>query len=105
MRITQSLVDHMVSGQRFDKREEFFPLIPELISDPAEIWINFARSDVSGRVALRRRYVKMVQVDKTRSIGLVADTQGGLWTGLTFFRGSKTALKNLRKGRLVFGRK
>ncbi|WP_321367605.1 PBECR2 nuclease fold domain-containing protein [uncultured Desulfuromusa sp.] len=104
VRITQALVDHMVEGGRFDKREEFFPLIPELIENPAEIWINFARSEVSGRVALRRRYVKLIKLDKTQSIGLVADIQGGYWVGMTFFRGSKTALKNLRKGRLVFGR-
>jgi hypothetical protein len=105
VRITQGLVDHMLANpKRWDGREAYFPLIPELVQDPAEIWINFTRSETSGRVALRRRYVKLVQIDKTRAIGLVADAEGGHWVGLTFFRGNQRALKNLRSGRLVFGR-
>ena len=46
VQVGQAIVDHMLGGPaRRDGREVFFPLIPELIEDPAEIWVGFARSD------------------------------------------------------------
>lgn len=41
----QGLLDHMVEKPaRPDGREALFPFIRELIEDPAEIWVGFARS-------------------------------------------------------------
>ena len=83
----QAIVDHILKdpAKRWNGREQYFTLIPELITDPYEIWVTFARSELSGRVALRRKYVKAIKIKGGRSVGLVAETQGGYWAGLTFF--------------------
>jgi hypothetical protein len=103
--VNQAIVDHIAgSAARWDGREAYFPLIRELIEDPYEIWINFAQNEVSGRVALRRKYVKMVKLGKDRVLGLYAETQDGFWVAGDLFRGGATGAKNLRKGRLIYGR-
>lgn len=102
----QAIVDHfMEDAARRDGRERYLPLLPELVTNPAEIWIGFAQSEASGRVALRRRYVKLVDIGGGRTLGLVADADGRVWSGYTFFisrdrRGSK----NLRSGALLWRR-
>lgn len=104
--VTQALVDHILQapGKRWDGRETYFPFLRELTEDPYEIWINFARSETSGRVALRRKYVKAVRLDKNRVLGLYAELQDGQWVTGDLFRGKGTAAGNLRKGRLIYGR-
>ncbi|MBN1104748.1 MAG: hypothetical protein JXL84_15120 [Deltaproteobacteria bacterium] len=102
---TQAIVDHMLKQPtRIDGRQNYFPLIPELIEDPFEIWAGFAKSEVSGRVGVRKRYVKAVRVDKDKVLGLWAETMNGQWAAGDFFRGGYTAANNLRKGRMLYGR-
>jgi hypothetical protein len=100
VQLGQAIADHWLADpKRQDGRERYFPLMPEIISDPAEIWIGWAKSDASGRVALRRRYIKIVRLDKNRVIGIVADADGRRWSGVTFFRGNDaSAVKSLRRG-------
>jgi len=104
--ITQGIVDHVLakSDKRWDGREEYFPFIRELLEEPYEIWVNFARSEVSGRVGLRKKYVKVIRLDKNRLLGLYAEIQDGVWVSGDFFRGGMTAANNLRKGKLLYGR-
>lgn len=101
----QAIADHIIAApdQRWDGRERLFGLLPGLVSDPTEIWIGWARSSVSGRVAMRRRYVKLIALDRDRVVGLVADAEAGVWSGLTFFRGLPTALRRLRSGLRIWG--
>lgn len=104
VRLTQAIVDHLLAGaDRIDGRERYFGLLPDLVRAPAEIWIGFARNSESGRVALRRRYVKLIDIGGGRAIGLVADSDGGEWSGLTFFRGRASA-STLRSGLLIYRR-
>lgn len=101
--VNQSIVDHMLADPgRRDGREAYFPLIPELLARPQEIWVGFDESEVSGRVRARRRYVRLVRQGGGRVLGLVADVDGGRWAGLTFFRGGLTGLRNLRTGLRVY---
>lgn len=102
----QAIVDHILEKPetRWDGRERYFPLIPELIEDPAEIWVSFARSALSGRVALRRRYIKFVQLRKKKVLGAWAEVQDGLWVAGDFFRGDWSGSKRLRVGRPVYAR-
>lgn len=95
--VGQAIVDHLLRSGRADGREAFFPLIPELIEDPHEIWVGFAASRISGRVLMRRRYVKLFDLGRDRFAGLVADIDGGRWAGYTFFPGGR------RPGRLRTG--
>ena len=105
IRVTQSLVDHLwnnVDGQVRLTRERFFGLIPDLIEKPAEIWVGFARSNITGRMVLRRRYIRYVQLDKNRTLIMVANELHGEWVSLTFFHGPKGSIKNARMGLRVF---
>jgi len=70
-----------------------------LIERPYEIWVNFAKNETSGRVALRKKYVKAIKIGKNKVIGLYAEIQNGLWVSGDFFRGSLTGAMNVRKGR------
>ncbi len=103
--VNQGIVDHILERtQRSDGRDAYFPFIPELIEDPFEIWVNFARNTRTGQYAVRERYVKAVMLGKEQTLGLVADTVDGMWTALTFYRGNVRAINNLRRGRLLWGR-
>lgn len=101
----QAIADHMIADpeKRWDGRERFFGLLPGLVTRPSEVWIGWARSADSGRVALRRRYVKLIELDRDTTVGLVADADGGTWSGLTFFRGTRTGLAKLRSGLRIWG--
>lgn len=90
---------------RLDGREQYFPFIKETIEDPYEIWTGFEENEATGQVHLRQRYVKMVELDKKRTLGLIAEVENGKWVGFDFFRGGKSGQKNLRRGLLVWGRK
>jgi len=103
--LNQAIVDHLLDNEtRQDGRERYFPLIPELVSDPAEIWVGWAQSTKSRRVVLRRRYIKLIKISKGRTIGLVADADNGHWSGLTFFRGRPRAKSNIRSGLRIYRR-
>ena len=102
--VNQSLVDHMLArSARLDGREAYWPLARELIEEPAEIWAGFETHVVTGRVRLRRRYVKLFALHQDRTVGLVADLDGGRWSGLTFFRGQPAgAMSSLRQGLRIY---
>lgn len=102
----QAIVEHILASPvaRWDGREAFFPFIPETITDPAEIWVSFAQSEMSGRVALRKRYVKFVEIGKRRVLGIWAETEDGYWVAQDFFRGEWSGSKRLRTGRLLYAR-
>lgn len=88
---------------RFDGRDRYFGLIPSVISDPAEIWVGWAEGS-TGKVSLRRRYVRVVQIERNLTVGIVADVDKGEWVALTFFRGKPSANKRLRTGLRIFSR-
>lgn len=101
--VTQALVDHMLAGRaRQDGREAFFPFIPELVEAPQEVWIGFAAAADTGRVALRRRYVKLLDLGRERTLALVADAEDGHWQAMTFYRGDARGLKRLRQGLRIY---
>lgn len=103
--VGQAIVDHMLEDpRRLDGREAYFPLIPELVEDPAEIWVGFAVNEATGRVALRRRYVKLFRMDRQRVLGLIADADKGYWSGITVFRGTVRGMHALRQGLRIFGK-
>lgn len=104
--VGDAVVDHIAElpEKRLDGRETLFGLIPSLVENPYEIWVSFAKHDATGKYTIRKRYVKYVQVDKKRVLGLVGEAVKGEWVGLTVYRGQKSALKNLRKGTLIWGR-
>lgn len=104
--VGSAIVDHILEKpeSRWDGREAYFPLIPELIEVPAEIWVGFAVSELSGRVAIRRRYVKFVELPGKTILGAWAEIQNGLWVAGDSFRGQWSGARRLRIGRLLYSR-
>ena len=103
--VNQAITGHMVeSDARWDGREAYFPFIRELIEDPYEIWINFAQNEMSGRVALKRRYIKSVRPGKKSALAIWGETQDGFLAGGGFLGDASTGIGELRKGRLIYGK-
>jgi SPP1 gp7 family putative phage head morphogenesis protein len=103
VRVNQSIVDHMLAKDIPDPgRSLYFPLIRELIESPAEIWIGFDQNKITGKVRLRRRYVKLVTLKNNKVLGLVSDVEGRNFIGLTFFVGRETFAERLRSGYLIY---
>ena len=84
------------------------PLIPELLSDPFEVWMDFEEHEATGRVELKKRYIKYIKSDdvKGRGLYLVVQVVNGRLTGWTFVpASSKNVLNNQRRGKLIWARK
>lgn len=64
-------------------RSPFVPLIPELLSDPFEVWMDFEEHEATGRVELKKRYIKYIKSDdvKGRGLYLVVQVVNGRLTG------------------------
>ena len=84
-----AIADHILDRleTRWDGREAYFNFIPELIGDPAEIWVGFAVNELSGRVAIRRRYVKYMELPDKTVLGACAEVQDGFWVAWDFCGG------------------
>ena len=107
--VDAGIVDHAQAKQAAQigehlGRARYFSLLPDLIENPAEIWVGFAAGKATGKAALRRRYVKVVDVGNGTYITLVADRAGALWLGLTAFYGKLKRTDAMRTGRLVYRR-
>jgi hypothetical protein len=105
VQVGAALIDHLLENpKRRDGREAYFPFIPEILTDPQEIWIGWATNTVTGRVALRRRYIRLIDLGKDAVVALIADADGGQWSGLTFIRGKPAYLRKLRSGLRVYNK-
>jgi len=105
--ITQAVTDHLLEKAKTNageiNRAAYWPFIQELVETPQEIWVGFSRHEESGRVYLRRRYVKLIQLSGGRVIALVADEEAGQGQALTMFTGRPgAALDNLRSGIMAY---
>lgn len=89
-------------------RERYFPLLPEVITDPAEIWASFIEIKASGRTQLRRRYVKRFDLEgqaKDRVTMVFEIGADGRWFVVTAFPGQRDNFFNpVRRGRLLYRR-
>ncbi|MBU2532258.1 MAG: minor capsid protein [Alphaproteobacteria bacterium] len=109
--ITQAVTDHLLANPKPANvnRSKYWPLVRELIEEPQEIWVGFSRHEPSGRVYLRRRYVKLFDLGtdeegKARVIALVADEEAGQWQAVTVFAGRpRDQLNTLRSGIRAYG--
>jgi SPP1 gp7 family putative phage head morphogenesis protein len=106
IQVGQAIIDHWLEdpSSRLNGRQDYLPLLKDLILDPEEIWIGFATMDQSGKVGMRRRYVKLYDLGKGKSLALICDADGHLISGLTFLVSSSKS-PNVRTGLLVFRKK
>lgn len=89
------------------RRSPFVPLIPELLSDPFEVWMDFEEHEATGRVELKKRYIKLIWTGKKeQGLYIIVQVVKGQLTGWTFVpASSQSVLNNQRRGKLVWSRK
>lgn len=86
-------------------RSPFIPLLNDLILDPYEIWMSFEEHEVTGRIVLRKRLVKVVELEKNKVLLLVAQASKGMFEAWTYIPIRKLAEANKhRVGKLVWGK-
>ena len=101
--VTASVADHIIEDpKRWDGREQYFPLIQDIIENSQEVWVGFIKYTDSGRVYLRKRYVKAYQIGKGRIVGVLADTVKEQVNAFDIIRTEKLQGARLRSGRLVY---
>jgi len=99
------IVDAAALGGHVDpKRAPFVPHLPDLLTDPYEIWMAFEQHKGTGKVELRRRLVKMVALDKG-ALMLSAQVNKGRLEAWTFVPSDRPRdLLRSRVGKLLYGR-
>lgn len=85
-------------AQLADGRDTLTQFLPELLSDAAEVWVGFAEDRETGRVEIRRRYVKLLRIGPDKVIALVADVAGRKFQAFTVLDSSFDGLDRLRSG-------
>ncbi|MDT8383006.1 MAG: PBECR2 nuclease fold domain-containing protein [Gammaproteobacteria bacterium] len=96
----QSLAQHIDAN-----RAEFIPLINETLNDPYEVWLSFDKHQATGKVVLRQRIIKAVDIGKGKGVLVVANAVKGMLEAWTFLPTSDMKyLKQQRRGFLMLGR-
>lgn len=87
-------------------RSTFVPLIPELLTEPYEVWLCFEENEVTGKVELKKRYVKLIWTgEKEQALYIVLQVADGQLVGWTFVpASSQSVLNNQRRGKLIWSR-
>jgi len=86
-------------------RTPFLPLLPEVLTDPYEAWVSFEQHKGTGKVVLRQRLIKMLQLDKERGVLVTAQAKNGVLEAWTMVPTSdRKYLNNQRAGKLLWGR-
>jgi SPP1 gp7 family putative phage head morphogenesis protein len=89
------------------ERSSHYPYIRELLEDPEEIWLSFDEHIATGRVELRKRYVRLLRAGKDKVAQyLVAQVVKGellAWTLVPLDRASR--INRERAGKLLYSRK
>ena len=98
------LVDAQVLAQHLDDlgRSAFLGGLPDLLNNPDEVWMGFQRHLGTGKVVLRARVLKAVQMDGKRLV-MVADVgEQGMLQAWTFLPTGKDGyIQNQRWGMLL----
>lgn len=87
-------------------RAPLIPLIPEILEQPYEIWLMPMRDANTGRVELRRRYIKGFAMPKNLYAWFIAEYRKGELEDVTMIRTSRVReIQKQRAGLLLWGRK
>lgn len=96
-----SLGNHM--GGKDLARGQFLPFLREVLEDPFEVWLSFERHPATGKVELRRRMIKVLDLPgKDRPLVFVAQVKLGRLEDYTYHPVRK--INGERKGKLIWGR-
>lgn len=99
----EALASHL--AQNLD-RTPYLPFIPEALSDPDEVWMRFDQHKGTGKVVLRQRVIKAIDLGKKTGMLVVFDASNGMlesWTMLPITK--STYINQQRTGKLVYQKK
>lgn len=86
-------------------RAQFVPFLPEMIDDPYEIWLRFEQHAGTGKVVLRKRIIKRLDLDSEKSLVLVAQAAEGRMEAWTLVPSTNPEyVRRQRVGRLIWAR-
>ncbi|MEX0971516.1 MAG: phage minor head protein [Paracoccaceae bacterium] len=104
--VSQAVVDQIMANPDWlaDQLGRFLGFLPELVEDPAEIWIGFARNLNSGRTIVRRRYIKVLLLADDQVLTLIGDADGSSWSSIKFWLGQPEDVAALRTGHRIWRR-
>ena len=99
-------IDAKVMAEHVDlNRTPFLSLIPEILTDPYEVWQCFEKHGGTGKVILRTRFFRAFEGSRKKGYMVVLDAQNGFFEGWTFIPTDKSKdLNPNRYGRLVYAR-
>jgi hypothetical protein len=87
-------------------RAVFLPFLPEVLEAPFEIWLSFERHPATGKVELRRRLVKVLDLGgKARPMVVTAQVVRGRLETYTYHPVRPNQIGKERVGKLLYGRK
>ncbi len=88
------------------ERSIWLPLVPDVLTRPREVWLDFEQHERTGRVRLRLRVLKAYAVRGGRGVIVVIDGNRGFLAAWTTFPASKASeLNKRRRGRPILVRK
>ena len=98
-----SLSDYLFDHLKMDGREAYFPVLPDVVENPYEIWLSPERHIPSGRIVIRKKYLKAYVDAKERHGILVGESCATTWEGYGFVRsGEVEYLEKQRRGWLLY---
>ena len=87
-------------------RTPFLPLLPETLTDPDEVWLRFDKHKGTGKVVLRQRIIKRLDLGKRKGLLVVCEAKNGwieAWTMMPIT--SENYVNKQRTGKLVYKKK
>lgn len=95
----ETLADHMDPA-----RANVAALLPDVLTDPFEVWQSFERHRGTGRVVLRTRYIRAFDMGEKSGVLVVLEALRGQLQGWTMIPVRRGYLERQRYGRLLYGR-
>ncbi|MCP4354930.1 MAG: hypothetical protein GY793_04720 [Proteobacteria bacterium] len=96
----ENFAKHIMAKQ---DRSYIVPFVKDMIENPQEIWGEFLRNEISGKVLFRQTIVKSIQLEKNRFLLLVTESRDGVMQAMTVIDSTnKNYIEKQRKGILLY---
>lgn len=92
-----------LGGHLAKERTPYLPFLPEVLTDPHEVWMTFERHKGTGKIILRQRIIKLLDLGAGKLLLVVAEAGDGWLQAWTMMPTSqRTYINKQRVGQLVY---
>ncbi len=95
----EGLAEHLTPDKR-----PFAGYLDDVLDDPDEIWLAFMRDETTGKIALRSRVIRAIDVEG-RVMFMALDASKGRFEDITMYPRESKRAGNMRQGKLIYARK